>query len=253
VRAYVVGFGVRQQGIIFGERADWLRGFLMRSLLAVAATALILGITVPAQAATPAALWHMDDPPGSQMRDSAGNNNGTPLGAVVQGVQPSVSGTAYSFGGARALVAVPDNSSLDPGSSPITITLHANFTVPPPTDYDLIRKGLSTTTGGDYKMEIVRGNGTPRVLCLFRGSSGKVSKRSNAKTPLLTDGRWHTLQCSKTDGAVEVLVDGSSYGRNTGSAGSIASSADLLIGAKTTSGGDQYQGLMDEVEIDIGA
>lgn len=225
----------------------------MRSLIAAGAAGVLLSLATPAQAATPAALWHMDDAPGSQMRDSAGSNNGTPLGSVVQGVKPSVSGTAYSFGGGRALVDVPDDSSLDPGSASITITLYANFTVEPPTDYDLIRKGLSTTNGGDYKMEIVMAKGSPRVLCLFRGSSGKVSKRSSAKTPPLSDGRWHKLQCSKTDGAVEVLIDGRSYGKNTGSAGSIANNDDLLIGAKTTSGGDQYQGLMDEVEIDIGA
>jgi Concanavalin A-like lectin/glucanases superfamily len=226
----------------------------MRSLLTAAAAALLLGITLPAQAATPAAIWHMDDATGSQMVDSAGSNNGTLLGAVVQGVEPSVSGTAYSFEGAPALVEVPDDDSLDPGTAPLTLTANVNLTVAPPQkDYDLIRKGLSNTVGGDYKMEIVMVKGTPRVLCLFQGSSGKVTKKSSAKTPLLTDGSWHTLQCSRTDNSVQVFVDGTSYGTNNHATGFIANSQDLLLGAKSESGGDQYQGLMDEVEIDIGA
>lgn len=48
---------------------------------------------------------------------------------------------------------VPDDS-LDPGTAPLTITADVNLTVAPPQkDYDLIRKGLSNTPGGDYKME----------------------------------------------------------------------------------------------------
>jgi Concanavalin A-like lectin/glucanases superfamily len=226
----------------------------MKSLLTVAATALVLGMTVPAQAATPAALWHMDDPPGSQMRDSAGSNDGTALGTVVQGVQPSVSGTAYSFAGARALVDVPDDESLDPGTAPVTLTAHVNLTVAPPSqkDYDLIRKGLGST-GADYKMEIKTVNGLPQVLCLFQGTIGNVLKKSGARTPPLTNGRWHTLRCTKTDSYVQVFIDGVSFGKNSHAAGSISNSEHLLIGARTRSGGDQYQGLMDEVEIDIGA
>jgi Concanavalin A-like lectin/glucanases superfamily len=225
----------------------------MRSLIAGGVAALLLGIVVPAQAATPVALWHMNEPPGSQMIDSAGSNNGTPKGAVVQGV-PGQSGTAYSFQGSPALVDVPDDDSLDPGTASITLTASVNLTVPPAPrkDYDLIRKGLGST-GADYKMEIKTVNGLPQVLCLFQGTNGNVLKKSGGKTPPITDGRWHTLRCTKTDSYVQVFIDGVSFGKISHAAGAISNNDDLLIGARTITGGDQYQGRMDEVEIDIGA
>jgi Concanavalin A-like lectin/glucanases superfamily len=226
---------------------------LRRTVTLLLPALLIVSIAAgPAQASTPAAIWHMDELTGGVMFDASGNNNdGTLVGTVAQGQLVSWSGTSYSFQGGPALVDVPDDPTLDPGTAPITLTVHANFTTPPATDYDLIRKGLSTTAGGDYKMEIVVVNGQARVLCLFRGSA-KVQKQSSSKTPVLTNGSWHTLQCVKTDSSVEVFVDGKSYGKKTGTTGSIANSDHLLIGAKTTTGGDQYEGLMDEVQIDVG-
>jgi hypothetical protein len=207
----------------------------------------------PAQASTPAAIWHMDEGTGGVMLDSTANHNDGQLsGTVAPGQSSSWSGTAYSFQGTPALVDVPDNDSLDPGAAPITVTVHASFTVPPATDYDLLRKGL-TASGQSYKMEIVMANGQPRVLCLFDGSNGVVKKKSNYKTPPLADGTWRELKCVKTDGYVQVFVNGVSYGKNSLAAGSIANSDDILLGARTKLGGDQYQGLMDEVEIDVGA
>jgi Concanavalin A-like lectin/glucanases superfamily len=226
----------------------------MRTWIATAAaSASLVGIAVPAHAATPVALWHMDDSPGSQMIDSAGSNNGTLIGAVVQGM-PGVSGTAYSFEGSPALVNVPDSDSLDPGTAPITLTADVNLTVAPAPqkDYDLIRKGLGST-GADYKMEIKTVNGLPQALCLFQGTGGNVLRKSGSRTPPLTDGRWHSLKCVKTDTYVQVFIDGVSFGKNSHAAGSISNSDDLLVGARTPSGGDQYQGLMDNVQIDIGA
>src|SRR5690242_18566839 len=113
----------------------------------------VLTLAVPAQAATAAALWHMDNP--SAMTDSSGNgNNGT--ATAITSVAGS-SGKGYHFNGKTSIVNVPDADSLDPGTANLRLTAHVRFTVAPSKsvgDYDLIRKGLAGTKGGDWKMEI---------------------------------------------------------------------------------------------------
>ncbi len=133
----------------------------------------------------------------------------------------------------------------------ITLTLHAKFTQPPDAavgDYDLIRKGLSSTSGGEYKMEVLpRKNYTKaKAFCYFKDSTKKVGKIING--PNLADGRWHTLSCTKTSEGVELSVDGTTY-TNQVLLGSISNSAPLTIGAKT-GGADWYSGEMDEVSVE---
>jgi hypothetical protein len=124
------------------------------------------------------------------------------------------------------------------------MTAYVSFTSPPSDsvgDYDLIRKGLSNTEGGDYKMEIL---GSGKAFCYFRGSSGSESIENG---PNLADGAWHKIQCIKTSSSVSLVVDGKQYTQSV-TVGSISNSAKLAIGAKAE-GGDWYLGLMDEVSI----
>jgi len=109
--------------------------------------------TGTAEAATTAALWHMENP--SVMTDSSGNgNNGTTTGITsVAGV----SGKAYHFNGRNSVVTVPDSPSLNPANANLKIIARVRFTVVPSAavgDYDLVRKGLAGTAGGEWKMEI---------------------------------------------------------------------------------------------------
>ena len=150
------------------------------------------------------------------------------------------------------MATVPSSESLNPGRANISFTLDAKFTQPPTTavgDYDLIRKGLASTAGGDYKMEILpRNNRTKaKAFCFFKDSAGTVGKIING--PNLADGRWHTLRCTKTPTSVQLTVDGTTY-TQAALLGSISNSAPLTIGAKT-GGGDWYSGEMDEVSVDI--
>jgi concanavalin A-like lectin/glucanase superfamily protein len=189
------------------------------------------------------ALWHMDELKGSTMTDAVGNANGK-IKNVSLG-QAGAVGTAYRFS-SGSIIAV-SSKTLNPGVLPFSMTAHVNFTQKPPPsvyDYDLVRKGLSSTSGGDYKMEIFPGG---NAYCLFRGSSGEsdVSAKGN-----LADGQWHTITCAKQDNKITVTVDGKTWS-SSGKVGSISNSAPLWIGAQS-GGVDQYSGLMDEVSIDIG-
>jgi hypothetical protein len=217
-----------------------------RRLAGVVATAAALAFpAVATPASTLVAQWHMDETTGTTMKDSAGSNPGT-LHSVTLG-RAGVSGTAYGFDGAHSYVTVPSDGSLNPGSSPITFTVHVRYTVTPPsgptTDYDVLRKGVSATSGGFYKLEIRPDN---RAICRFAGSSGDVSVHTG---PALNDGNWHAVSCTRTAQAVTLTVDGHAY-TSAHAAGRISNSAALVIGAKP--GSDYYRGDLDEVTVRIG-
>jgi hypothetical protein len=206
-----------------------------------AATALVQGSSTQTGLI---ALWHMDETSGTVMYDSAGSHNGT-LYSTQLGL-PGFSGTAYGFNGSSSYVSVPSTSDLNPGSADITITIHLKTTgtpPPPPADWDLIRKGLYTSTGGEYKMEFQQSG---QASCGFHGSVGYSEL---AAGPALNDGRWHTIECVKTSTAIEVIVDGQTYSQ-AATIGTIANTDAVVIGARP--GSDWYQGELDEASIQIG-
>ena len=215
-------------------------------LACVMGSALILTTFVTAHAGTVVGLWHMDENSGSTMQDSSGNNNNGSLTNVELGL-PGVSGTAYGFNGSNSLASVPSNDSLNPGSTDIVLTAHVKFTGPFLDDsYDIVRKGKSATTGGEYKMEIVN---TGRLKCAFKGTGGLADKTAGSGQPALANGQWHTISCVRTANTVTARVDGYSTS-STESAGSITNTAPLRIGAKIP-GDDVYNGVMDEVSVEF--
>lgn len=197
----------------------------------------------PAFAATPDAVWHMDDT-GTVMTDASGNGNDGTLTSVTTGAA-GLSGLAYRFATSPSLVSVPNSPTLNPGANPFSVTVHLRFSRLPSTevgDYDVIRKGLAGAAGGDWKMEI-RQDGRP--YCTFRGSTHRVTL---SKSMNLADGTWHKVTCAKTDTGVRLVVDGKMYNK-AGLTGSISNTSQVFIGAKNVPGGDQYTGLLDEVTI----
>jgi hypothetical protein len=190
------------------------------------------------------ALWHMDETSGTTMFDSVGTHNGT-LHSTQIGL-PGFTGTAYGFSGSSSYVNVPTAADLNPASANITITIHlkTSGTPPPsPADWDVIRKGLYTTTGGEYKMEFQQSG---QASCGFEGSAGYAELVAG---PAINNGQWHTVSCVKTSTAIQVVVDGQIFSK-TANVGAIANTADVVIGARP--GSDWYQGQLDEASIQIG-
>jgi hypothetical protein len=201
-------------------------------------------------------VWSMDEPTGSGIMLDSGSPTQTPgLWEHISAGVAGVTGTAYRFNGSSSRIVVNDDPSLDPGTAPFSVTVHVRFTEIPTAeiggDYDLIRKGLGDTSGGDWKVEIVptsKGQQTTG-LCHVRGSTGAAEVKGAPST--LDDGMWHELSCSKDDNSVTLTVDGTSYTTDE-VVGSIANSAPLTLGAKNI-GGDWYDGDMDDVSLQIGA
>jgi hypothetical protein len=216
---------------------------------ATLAVAPVVALAGPAQAATTVALWHMDSP--SVMTDSSGHGNNGKTTAITS--VAGSSGSGYHFNGKTSVVNVADSNSLDPGTANLRITAHVKFSVAPGSgvgDYDLIRKGLAGTKGGDWKMEIFPASGKPApAYCLFQDANGKKAAVRSSQANL-ADGKWHTIVCAKTASAVSVTVDGKTTSVSA-KLGSIANSQPLALGQKP-GGGDKYLGDMDEVSVQVG-
>lgn len=206
----------------------------------------VIAVTGSALAATPRALWHMEDP--AVMTDSSGNGNNGNTTAIT-GV-PGSAGSGYHFNGTTSNALVPSSASLNPGTAPVTVTASVLFTVVPDStvvDYDLVRKGLSSTAGGEYKMEILpnASHTVAQAFCLFKDGAKVVGRVRGTKN--LADGAWHTISCVKAAGSVKVIVDGTTK-TAAKSLGSISNTAPVSVGNKT-GGGDQYNGDMDETSV----
>ncbi|SRR6266487_2607938 len=223
--------------------------FLPVALLLLAPLAGAAALVVPkaGAAGTTVALWHMDEAAGAgTMADSAGGHTGN-LTNVQTGVA-GFQGNAYRFNGSSSKAVVPSSGNFGIGNADFSFTVHVKFSNVPSVavgDYDLLRG----TPGGAYKLEIVARNGrtTGKASCFFHGSAGKAVLTAG---PNLADNAWHTLSCNKTANAIQLVVDGQTFGKSV-TIGSITNASPLSLGAKS-GGGDWYDGLMDVVSVSVG-
>jgi hypothetical protein len=222
------------------------------------ATAVVTAVLVPgntAHASSSTHTWSMNEAnDAGTMIDSGSPTQTDGSWTNIQAGVPGFAGTAYRFNG-TSRVTVADNASLDPGSDTFTATVHVRFTDMPTDavggDFDLIRKGLGTTKGGYWKIEIYPNSAHTKALglCQMKGSSNSVKISGSPRS--LNDGQWHTISCTKTSSDVTLAVDGTNY-RKTVALGSIANADALTLGSKNI-GGDWYSGDMDEVTFNIGS
>lgn len=215
-----------------------------------AAVAGLLNQAVPGFA-TVVGQWNMDNTFGTTMEDSSGNgNNGTTYNIVT-------SGGGYIFDGTSSKAVVPHSASLNPGADSdfsFTVQVQTDRIPDVGTDYDLIRKGTGTATGGEYKLEIVnvRGKGVAKCI-VWDNASHSATKKG---TTNIADNLLHTITCSKTSTGLTLTVDALQPLFKAGALGAITTTLPLTIGvkAKAATGvtADWYPGLMRSASVSIG-
>ena len=129
----------------------------------------------------------------------------------------------------------------------VRLTARISFTKTPATNqtFDLVRKGVTTSAGGDYKIEIMRSSaGLAIASCVFKDSRGKVGMVRG--TVGLANKGFVTVTCTKTSSAVTVSAGGQTRTLST-TLGSISNASPVYVGGKGD-GTDWFPGLMDYVK-----
>jgi hypothetical protein len=193
-------------------------------------------------------LWHFDEKSGTVAHDSSGHgHDGTIFSPTTLG-QPGFLGTSFGFGPDRARVEVKSAADLNPGSADFAFTAHVNLTSAPGRNqtYDVVRKGLSFTSTGEFKLEIIPGG---RAQCEAKDSARRIGIVKGPSINL-ADGKWHTVGCRLVGSTWSVIVDSRVISKAV-PFGTITNSKSISIGGKY---GDEdgVQGRVDEVSLSIG-
>jgi hypothetical protein len=199
-----------------------------------------------ADAATVRAHWGLNELSGSTAFDDSGNHNDGTSSNVVH------TGAGYTFNGVNSGVTVPDSPSLSPGTSDFSFSVTLTTSVPAVgTDFDLLRKGLSSTVGGEYKVEILNVNGIAKAYCLVKDANKHVAAIRWAPAGGLADNQQHTITCSKTSTGVTLRVDNYAPRTKVNSLGigSVANDGPLFLGTKSGSGGDPFAGTLYDATV----
>jgi hypothetical protein len=208
---------------------------------AVTVVAAVLALSAATSAASPAATnagrsfrghWRLNETHGKVAHDSSGHHhNGRNFHVHKDGV-------GYTFNGRSSRVIVPNAPSLNPGDKGFSFRVKLSMTEPPAAGetYDVLRKGLSTTKGGDYKLEIENVKGKAIVHCVVRSvrHNGTRAAASIEGTTDLADGKPHVVTCTKTSTGLTVKVDSRPprTKRVPGGLGSVSNANKLGLGAK---------------------
>ena len=229
---------------------------VIRSVAVVGVTAAMM-LSVPAAGAATGfrAHWKFDEVHSSTAVDSSRHHNdGTNVHIVGDG-------TGYTFNGVNSRVVVPSSASLNPGSADFSYGVTLTMTKPPSPvgeTYDVLRKGLSTSKGGDYKLEVknIKGNAVPRcVVRSVRANGTKVFASIQATRKTLADGQPHIVKCSKTRTEISIAVGSRPVRTKTYAQGlgSVSNTFQLAIGAKAESsaatGFDWYDGMISNAWV----
>jgi hypothetical protein len=224
----------------FGQRSN----SPLRPLSRKAGAAALAGGTIVAQ-------WNMNETSGTVMNDSSGNGNNGKLTDVL------LFGAGYAFGGVTSKVVVPNSASLTPGTRDFSFTVQFQTDKIPAqgTDYDLIRKGSGTATGGEYKLEIVYDRGLGKPKCVVWDWMGRTASERGRMN--VADGQLHTVTCTKTATGLTLQVDSlAPTNATTTISGPISTTKALTLGVKsptaTAADSDWYIGTIRSASVSMG-
>jgi hypothetical protein len=221
---------------------------LATAMLALAGSAsLVPTPAVAAHSRSYRAHWRLDEIHGRTASDSSGHHNDGRRHHVVG------DGRGYRFNGVDSRVIVPSSATLNPRFEAFSwgVTLRMGKAPSPVGEtYDVLRKGLVSTKGGDYKVEVMNVGGKAVARCVTRSfrSNGTRVLASVEGTTDLANHRRHRITCKKTATSITLKVD--SRARRTksysGGLGSVSNTSNLALGAKAestaTTGFDWFKG-----------
>jgi laminin G domain protein len=235
--------------VLFRGHSFALRRWALAAvLLIVNASA---GVGSAFSATTTVADWEMNEPAGARtMRDSSGSNLSGTIGSAVQTGVTASGAKGYRWSSQNKAGHHPErlvtvqSSRLNPGTGGFAVTVRFSTGAG---DQNILQKGQSTTAGGMYKIDMVKGF----VYCTFKGSSGRAAVGSRQT---VWNHAWHTIRCERRSTGVTITVDGGTPRTKTGATGNIANTKPLAIGGKAACNGttiqcDYFVGFVDRAVV----
>ena len=225
-----------------GAKTAFLAG-LLPVLVAGGAWAAVNGLPAPSDPDRAAGQV----PPFVAVDSSRNGNDGIIQGDTVVGL-PGRYGTSYTFVRRGSWVQVPSAPKLNPGSRDFLVAAWVQFDeFPGPGEtYDVVRKGVSYTTPGEFKLEVLPGG---LVRCTAKDETKKVvTTTSIAAIP--GDRTWHRIGCARTGDVWSVLID-DTLRTQVVDLGAVANTVPMSIGAKYGLE-DRPRGRVDDVKLFIG-
>lgn len=181
--------------------------------------------------------------------DSSGNGHD----GVIQG-NPAIGlrghkSSAYSFDSPGSWIQVPPDPRLNPGRRDFVFSAWVNLKHAPrrAQTYDIIRKGLGGTAGGEFKLEVLSGE---RVKCSTKDPRGR-NHAINSPVRHIADGQWHLVGCARTGSGWSTILDGLVTTKKV-DLGVISNTMAVSIGSKYGLE-DVPDGRVDEVALFIDA
>jgi hypothetical protein len=217
-------------------------------IAAVAALSLVAPSATGAAGRSFRGHWPLNEVKGRTANDTSGHHHDGTSSHVVR------DGSGYTFNGRNSRVIVPNGSSLNPKAASFSFRVKLRMSDPPKhqESYDVLRKGLVTTKGGDYKLEIKNVGGLAVPRCVVRSFHGARSVLVAVRgTTTMADNKIHVVTCIKTSTRLTLKVDSLPAVRarpNKGRLGSVSNTSKLALGAKAesapTTGFDWFEGVI---------
>jgi hypothetical protein len=238
--------------------------FMWVKTMPVAGVAIAVALVLPMTSVAPVAAagarvsiqahWRLNEPSGADIAvDDSGNDLHGEVGDDVQTGIVAGKRTGYRFSTVSSsppakpqhLVHVPHDDRLNPGTKRYRVAIRMRTFQ---SSANVVQKGQSGTYGGFWKLETHGGIGS----CLFRAGDGTQSGVGSGVR--ITDGKWHTIVCTRTSRKTVMRVDGVVTDTRRNGTGAIANTKPLTIGGKgecdqISVGCDYFIGDMDFIRI----
>jgi hypothetical protein len=181
-------------------------------------------------------------------RDSSGNEHHAIIQGPVRLGRPGYQGTSFSFDKRDSWLMVPPSPELNPEDRDFLVSAWISLeeSPGPGETYDVVRKGISYTIPGEFKLEVLRHG---RVACIAKDDQDRTARVTTDDVDVV-DGDWHLVGCARTGRLWSVLADDTVTSRVT-ELGVVANEVPLAIGSKYGSE-DRPTGRLDEVRIVLG-
>lgn len=176
-------------------------------------------------------------------------------GSLTPTIRPSGESTSPALkfpmpNSGTAVVIVSDQNSLNPGTADFTLTAMVKLTsAEVSVGANLVQKGLFSTTGGQWKLQIDNGIPSCRIAGTNPDETAAPGVLVRWAAPI-TDIGWSYISCKRRGDELSISVDDATPVTTTGATMNIANTADVRIGAKGTgTNNDQFHGAIDNVRL----